>query len=181
MDILIYIFYSYNTYTKLNFLCKVLDLYSQPPTKSPSQSPPQPGGKQTSSPPSQSKNGNEKTHTSPEPALPPPLNTRVPPPTDVPPFPYQTFTHAPPPLAAYAAPVSFAVPPINTPPPLAPPPGPPPHMTAPPPNVFPPYSHPPPFTPVVPPPTGPPPPFYSNGLPPPSQPPPHRPPFYPPP
>lgn len=101
---------------------QVLDLYSQPPTKSPSQSPPQPGGK-PSSPPSQSKNGNEKTHTSPEPAPPPPLNTRIPPPTDVPPFPYQTFTHAPPPLAAYAAPVSFAVPPINTPPPLAPPPG----------------------------------------------------------
>ncbi|XP_066258151.1 cyclin-K [Euwallacea similis] len=169
---------------------QVLDLYSQPATKSPSQSPPPKPGSRPPSPPPQSagrqSNGSEKhVQKSPEtpvPSAPPPLNTRIPPPSDVPQFPYQTFTHAPPPLSTFApAPVSFAAHPVNTPPPLTgPPPGPPPLMGGPPPSVFATYSHPPPFTSVLPPPSGPPP-FYSNGLPPPSQPPPHRPPFYPPP
>lgn len=135
---------------------QVLDLYSQPATtKSPPESPPLPGEKTPISPNSAA-NGNERTQISPEqPALP-----RLPPPADVPQFPYQTFTHAPPPLASYA-PVSFPVPPVNTPPPPAPP-----HIAGPPPNVFPPYvNHPPPFPAVGPPPPGPPP-FFGNGLPP---------------
>ncbi|KAL1492028.1 hypothetical protein ABEB36_012532 [Hypothenemus hampei] len=161
---------------------QVLDLYSQPAPKSPSDSPP-PSATKPHSPPIQStsrqSNGSEKiAHISPE-SLPPPLNTRIPPPSEVPQFPYQTFTHAPPPLTSYA-PVSFAAPPVNTPPPMAGPPPPvaPPHLAGPPPNVYPPYvGHPPPFTPVVPPPTGPPP-YFSNGMPPPT--PGHRQ-YYPPP
>ncbi|ERL88296.1 cyclin-K-like [Dendroctonus ponderosae] len=141
---------------------QVLDLYSQPAAaKSPPESPPLSGEKAPISP-KNAANGNERTQISPEqppvPALP-----RLPPPADVPQFPYQTFTHAPPPLASYA-PVSFPAPPVNTPPPA------PPHIAGPPPNVFPPYvNHPPPFPAV-----GPPPPYFGNGLPPSQSQHPHR-------
>ncbi|XP_060524311.1 cyclin-K [Cylas formicarius] len=157
---------------------QVLDLYSQPAAKCPSDSPP-PFTSKTNSPTSgnnRSLNGSEKTPTSPE-QPPPPVNTKIMPPSDIPQFPYQTFTHAPPPIASYGS-VAFSNP-VNTataPPHLTgPPPGPPPHIPAPPPTAFPPpsFPHAPPFPPVVP---NAPPPFYSNG-PPPSQP--HRP-YYPP-
>ncbi|XP_030762321.1 cyclin-K [Sitophilus oryzae] len=145
---------------------QVLDLYSQPATKSPSQSPPPPG-QRSARPPSpttpqnnRNGNGNDKQAMSPETPSIPPINTKIPPPSDIPQFPYQTFTNVPPPLASY----------VSAPPHLAGPPPPPPHLAGPPPNVFPSFvSHPPPFPPVVPP-NAPPPPFYPNGPPPPAQP-----------
>lgn len=170
---------------------QVLDLYSQPATKSPSDSPPPQTANRPPSPAPQQNNrqsnGNDKQPVSPETA-PPQINTKIPPPSsDIPQFLYQTFTHAPPPLTSYT-PVSFSAPPVNAPAPLhiaGPPPGLPPHINAHPPSVPsfvnhpPPFvNHPPPFTPVVPPPNGPP--FFTNGPPPATQgPPPHRP-FFPP-
>ncbi|XP_023309991.1 cyclin-K-like [Anoplophora glabripennis] len=161
---------------------QVLDLYSQMDTNNAPDSPPlQPQMSVTQVTPvsvRRTSNGNEKIVS---PDQPPPVNIKIPPPSsDVPPFPYQTFTGAPPSIASYAAafPTSMSAPPgISAPPHMAgPPPGPPPHITAPPPTVFPPYvNHPPPFTTVIPP-GGPP--FFSTNAPPPSQP--HRP-FYPPP
>ncbi|CAG9764355.1 unnamed protein product [Ceutorhynchus assimilis] len=172
---------------------QVLDLYSQPEVKSSSESPP-PGASRpaAASPSNQStsrqSNGattsttassastasstSEKTQISPE-TVPPPVNTRIPPPSDVP-YPYQTFTHAPPPIS-YGTPVSFA-PPVNTPPPLLGPSPIPSLLSAPPPNAFPPFvNQPPPFTPVVPPPNAS---FFGNGLPQGHTR--HRPPFFPP-
>lgn len=164
---------------------QVLDLYSQPANKSPSASPPpstmnRPPSPILSQQNNRQSNGNEKSAASPE-IVPTQINIKIPPPSDIPQFPYQSFTHAPPPLTSYAS-VSFSAPPINAPPHLSgPPPGPSPHITAPLSNVFSSFvNHPPPFTPVVPPPGGPP--FYTNGPPPPTQGhnPPHRP-FFPPP
>ncbi|KAF7284276.1 cyclin K [Rhynchophorus ferrugineus] len=145
---------------------QVLDLYSKPAAKSPSQSPPPCSSNRPPSPVSQQNsrhsNGNEKQTVSPETPL-PPINTKIPPPSDIPQFPYQTFTNVPPPLAPYG-PSTFSAPVGAS--HLA---GPPPHMAGPPPTVFPPYvTHPPPFPAVVAP--NAPPPFYSNGPPPPTQP-----------
>lgn len=160
----------------------MLDLYSQTDTNNTPDSPPLPLQKSVTQVPSvnvqRTSNGNEKVVS---PDQPPPVNIKVPPPSsDVPPFPYQTFTGAPPPVASYAAAFSTSMgapPGVPAPPHMTgPPPGPPPHITAPPPTVFPPYvNHPPPFTTVVPP-GGPP--FFPTNAPPPNQP--HRP-FYPPP
>jgi hypothetical protein len=148
---------------------QVLDLYSQPTANPAPDSPPLPPRPlTTSSATRKSTNGQEKPEI---PDLIPQVNTKVPPPPDVPQYPYQTFTGAPPPVAPFAAPPYPA--PLPTPPGLphlaAPPPGPPPHISAPP-TVFPPYvTHPPPFPPMGPP-AGP---FYQH-TPPPGQPP-HRP------
>ncbi|KAJ8921684.1 hypothetical protein NQ315_010593 [Exocentrus adspersus] len=161
---------------------QVLDLYSQTDANNTPDSPPLQSQKATNQPPpvstQRSSNGNEKVVS---PDQPPPVNVKVPPPSsDVPPFPYQTFTGAPPPVASYATPFAapMGAPPVVAAPPhlTGPPPGPPPHITAPPPTVFSQYvNHPPPFTAVVPPGA---PPFFSANAPPPNQP--HRP-YYPPP
>lgn len=156
---------------------QVLDLYSQTDTNNTPDSPPLQLQKSVMQAPAvnvqRTSNGNEKIMS---PDQPPPVNIKIPPPSsDVPPFPYQTFTGAPPPVASYATafPTSMGAPPgVPAPPHMTgPPPGPPPHITAPPPTVFPPYvNHPPPFTTVVPP-GGPP--FFPTNAPPPNQP--HRP------
>ncbi|KAJ8934327.1 hypothetical protein NQ314_013367 [Rhamnusium bicolor] len=135
---------------------KVLDLYSQTDSSNAPDSPPmhlQKLGQALPANPTRTSNGHEKVMS---PDQPPPVNTKIPPPSsDIPPFPYQTFTGAPPPVASYASAfsTSMSAPPgVPAPPHMTgPPPGPPPHINAPPPAVFPYVSHPPPFTTVVPP------------------------------
>lgn len=158
---------------------QVLDLYSQTDANNPPDSPPLSPQKALQPPIISLKNTNgQEKPASPE--QPPPVNVKIPPPSDIPQFPYSTFTgsHTVPGYGA-AFPSTMAPPPTVTAPPphiTGPPPGPPPHITAPPPTVFPPYvNHPPPFPPVVPPAA---PPFFSTSAPPPAQP--HRP-YYPPP
>ncbi|CAH1114206.1 unnamed protein product [Psylliodes chrysocephalus] len=163
---------------------QVLDLYSQSDNTNLPDSPPLSQHKLAA--PSliatRPSNGQEKQPSSPD--QPPPVNTKIPPPSEIPQFPYQTFTGAPPPIATYQVPTTpfAAAPPPGIPtshaPHLAgPPPGPPPHISAPPPSVFPYVSHPPPLIPVV---SSGGPPFFPSNAPPPNQPPPHRP-YYPPP
>ncbi|CAG9822433.1 unnamed protein product [Phaedon cochleariae] len=151
---------------------QVLDLYSQSDAPIHPDSPPLHSNAKQQMPSLRPSNGQEKTLS---PDRPPSVNAKGPPLSDVPQFPYQTFTGAPPPAAAYASvfPSSMAGPPGGPPPHLS---GPPPHIAAPPPAVFSYVNHPPPFSTVVPPGA---PPYFPANAPPPGQPPQHRP-YYPP-
>lgn len=161
---------------------QVLDLYSQVDNTNAADSPPpsqQKGAPAVIPVSNRTSNGHEKPCSPDQPIT---VNIKIPPPSEIPQFPYQTFTGGPPPVPMYPTPVSaFSSAPILTPthpPHLAgPPPGPPPHITAPPPTVFPYVNHPPPFVPPVV--TTGAPPFFPTNAPPPTQPQ-HRP-FYPPP